>query len=269
MEIELAGAGRGLIRIVSRWWRVLATGYCFALFGLGGLALALTVLPLARFSSRDPNEKNRRARAVTHLVFRFFIWQMRFVGVISVDVRHAERLKQSAGKLVVANHPSLIDVVLLISLLPKANCIVKPDLWKNPFLKGVVSATGYVSSNRSSSDLLNDCGSTLQNGYSLIVFPEGTRTLDDRALTFQRGAANIAVRCGVDVVPVTIHCEPKMLGKGTHWYQVPEQRGHYTLTVDDPIIVKRVTGEINEPALATRRFNKFLLEYYEGMLSNA
>ena len=93
-----------------------------------------------------------------------------------------------------ANHPSLIDVVVLISIIPNADCVVKAHLFKNPFLRGVVKNTGYIS-NADPEGLLVDCKKSLAAGNNLIIFPEGTRTKVGQAVKFQRGAANIALRC--------------------------------------------------------------------------
>jgi 1-acyl-sn-glycerol-3-phosphate acyltransferase len=252
---------------LNRYWRIVATGYNFATFGLGGLLLTLTALPVVRLWPGTETEKNARARKVIHHSFRYFIWQMRVTGVVNVDVKNVETLKDSAGALVIANHPCLIDVVILISLLPNASCIVKQDLWKNPFLRGVVIASGYVS-NTGPESLLAACNDTLNKGFCLIVFPEGTRTKRDKPLKFQRGAANIAVRCNSCIIPVTIESEPPMLRKGERWYQVPVRQGHITVSARPKLVVSEVLADISEPALATRQLNRYLEDYYKGVLNH-
>ncbi len=254
------------MRAFNYCWRVLATGYCFANFGLGGLLLAVTILPLVRLLPGSADQKNRRARRVVHYTFRFFIWQMCLLGVMEIEIKDARRLLKADGCLVIANHPSLIDVVLLISLLPNASCIVKQDLWKNPFLMWVVAATGYVS-NVGPELLLKACGEALTSGSSLIIFPEGTRTTAGKPLEFYRGAANIAVRCATDIVPVTIECAPPTLRKGERWYQVPPSKGCFTLSVKPVIDVAKLIQGIHEPALATRKLNDYLQDYYKGVLN--
>ena len=134
-------------------------------------------------------------------------------------------------------------------------------------MRGVVSATGYVSNNNSTG-LIDACRDTMDAGFTLIVFPEGTRTKDFNNLKFQRGAANIAVRCGADVVPVTINCDPPTLGKGSKWYEVPPRRAHYTITAHSVIDVASIVDHSDEPAVATRKFNRYLLGYYEGKLAH-
>lgn len=249
--------------------RLLATGYNFTFFGLGGLFLALTVLPLVRLLPGSRHKKNERARQVIHYVFRYFVWQMRVTGVISVELHDIEKLRASGGKLIIANHPTLIDVVVLMSLVPKSCCVVKDDLWRNPLLRGVVRATGYINNSVPPEVLLNDCRETLAAGYAIVIFPEGTRSRPGVELKFQRGASHIAVRCGADIVPVFISCEPPMLRKGERWYQIPPRRAVIRVQAGDSVSVDAVAGVGVVPALATRRLNRHLENYYRGNCANA
>jgi 1-acyl-sn-glycerol-3-phosphate acyltransferase len=257
------------VKRVAYWlnygWRVVATGYNFTFFGLGGLFLTLTLLPLVRLWPGTPARKNERARGVIHQVFRYFVWQMQATGCIRVRLIDPGRLHAGDGHLIVANHPTLIDVVLLLSLLPKSNCVVKDALFRNPMLQGVVRATGYIRNSDDPEKLLQQCRETLAAGHSIVVFPEGTRTRPGRPLQFQRGAAHIAVRCGVDIVPVSIRCEPPMLRKGERWYQIPPRRAQIDVQAFAPIRVAAVAGAGAPPPLATRRLNRHLENYYREL----
>ena len=108
-------------------WRLLATGWCFLSFSLGGLLLAVLVFPvlnLANLFLPESREKYQRAQAVIHFAFRFFIRQMVVLGIMRVHVSGVERLQSRQPKLILANHPTLVDVVLLISFLKHTNCAV-------------------------------------------------------------------------------------------------------------------------------------------------
>jgi 1-acyl-sn-glycerol-3-phosphate acyltransferase len=111
---------------------------------------------------------------------------------------------------VIANHPSLIDVVVLIAFIRDANCVVKQSLWDNPCMRGPIRAAGYIS-NSGSMDMLEEAAGALEQGQTLIVFPEGTRTTPGQAPEFHRGAAAIAVRGASVVTPVVISVTPTTL----------------------------------------------------------
>lgn len=106
-------------------------------------------------------------------------------GVLTYDIQGAERLGRP-GQMIIANHPSLIDVVFLIGLVRRANCVVKKSLWENPFTRGPLRSTEYIS-NDGSMDMLDAAANALQSGQTLIIFPEGTRTQPGQAPAFHRG----------------------------------------------------------------------------------
>lgn len=167
------------------YWRLLATAASFALFGLGGLCLRLLVFPLLGCLPGDALVHRLRARRTVSRLFWFFVRFMARTGVLSYDIEGAERLGRP-GQMIIANHPSLIDVVFLIGLVRHANCVVKKTLWENPFTRGPLRRTEYIS-NDGSMDMLDAAAQSLQNGQTLIIFPEGTRTQPGQAPAFHRG----------------------------------------------------------------------------------
>ncbi|MGH6629101.1 MAG: lysophospholipid acyltransferase family protein, partial [Burkholderiales bacterium] len=166
----------------------------------------------------------------------------------------------------VANHPSLIDVVLIISLMPPVDCIVKQALWRNPFLRWPVRWAGYIP-NTTPEALVEDCARTLRAGNSLLVFPEGTRTAPGQPLRFKRGAAQVALAAACEIVPITISCTAPTLTKGQKWYQVPRQRGHWVVSVDAPMRIDSFLKD--SPSVAARRLTRHLLDYYTERLGSS
>jgi len=249
---------------VNYYWRIAATGICFALFGIGGLALGITAFPLLHLVPLGKDRRTATARALIHYSFRLFVWFMQFCGVLHVQLVDAHKLRDLQSCLVIANHPTLIDVVILISLIRNCDCVVKQGLWRNPFLRGVVSTADYIS-NSDSDQLIDACASAISDGGTLIVFPEGTRSVPGMPLKFKRGAANMAVRSRCDVVPVSIHCMPPSLMKGQRWYQVPRHgRVSISVAVGERFAVQPVVAGADNPTLAARRLNQHFENYYQN-----
>jgi 1-acyl-sn-glycerol-3-phosphate acyltransferase len=218
------------MELISKIWRFFATAFCFAVFGICGILMALLWLPLYRIKYRNEETRKKACRYAVHLTFKYFIGLMYCVGVTKVTTNKIEKLSNLKGKIVIANHPSLIDVVVLISLIPNANCVVKQSLWKNIFTRGILRNTGYLN-NAEPQDLIADCGKSLRQGSNLIIFPEGTRTKPGSPLSFQRGAANLALRTGANFQRVLIQVSPPALTKGWPWYRIPPRQIHLQLTV--------------------------------------
>jgi 1-acyl-sn-glycerol-3-phosphate acyltransferase len=250
-----------MLERINYAWRVVATALSFLSFGLGGVLLRLLVFPVLALAVRDPERRSRTARAIIHHNFAAFIGLMRLLGVLTYEVHGLERLRRN-GLLVLANHPTLIDVVFLVSLIENADCVVKSALARNPFTRGPVRATGYVC-NDGGAELVEACIASVRSGKNLVIFPEGTRTPRSGPGRLQRGAANIAVRGVLDVTPVRIRCSPPTLSKGERWYHIPSRRFHVTIEVGEDISVASFLDGTTA-AIASRRLTAFLAAYFSG-----
>lgn len=246
------------------YWRLLATGGCFAAFGFGGLALATCVFPL--LLAIPGKTREHRARWVIHKSFAIFIRLMESVGIMRFEVIGADRLRQCRNVLVLANHPTLIDVVALISLMPSASCVVKRALWRNPFLGGVVRAAGYIS-NSDPENLIQDCAKDMATGQPLIIFPEGTRSSPGQPLRFVRGASYIALKSGKPILPVLIACNPSTLTKREKWYHIPHRRFHLRIEVLEPVAASDWVNTDEPPAIAARKLTQSLEHFFTKELA--
>ena len=127
-------------------WRVLATGFCFALFGVGGLMLRVLVFPLLNVILFNPTTRIRAVRTIIRINFRMFVGVMHVLGVLRYELVGLQRLERH-GLLILANHPTLIDTVFLMAFVQRADCIVKAELVNNFFMRGTLLAAGYVFNN--------------------------------------------------------------------------------------------------------------------------
>ncbi|MCO7513255.1 1-acyl-sn-glycerol-3-phosphate acyltransferase [Pseudomonas guariconensis] len=241
------------------YWRLLATAASFFLFGLGGLCLRLLVFPLLACLPGSATRHRQRARRTIGWLFWRFIRFMHAAGVLTYEIDGAERLGRP-GQMIVANHPSLIDVVFLIGLVRQANCVVKHSLFENPFTRGPVSEAQYIG-NDGSLDMLDTAVQSLRHGQPLIIFPEGTRTPPGQTPTFHRGAAAIALRGAKIITPVTIEVSPTTLTKNEPWYRIPSRRVHFTLKVGSDIDPQAFAVQGPAPQ-ASRKLNDYLHQYY-------
>jgi 1-acyl-sn-glycerol-3-phosphate acyltransferase len=243
--------------------RLFATGFAFALFGLGGLALRLLVFPAQRLLIANLARRHARARAIITWTFYRFVRLLVRMGVLTYEFRGVENLGRP-HQMIVANHPSLLDVVFLIAHVPGANCVVKHGLAHNPFTSGPVCNAGYIT-NDQSAEMLERAAQVLRDGETLIVFPEGTRTPPGGTPQFHRGACAIALRGARVVTPVVISMNTRSLTKGEPWYRIPHRRMHYVLQVGPDIDPRRWTDRHPAP-IAGRRMNDHLHHYFRTEL---
>ncbi|MBE9607827.1 lysophospholipid acyltransferase family protein [Chitinilyticum piscinae] len=241
--------------------RLLGTAVAFSTFGVGGVVLG-GVFPL--LNRITPLALRRaRARRLIHLTFSVFMRWMRWLGIMEWRIEGEHRLGRP-GQLVVANHPSLLDVVFMMSHIREPNCVVKGGLWRNPCMVGPVSAAGFIP-NHSSEQMVLDSIAALQEGDCLIVFPEGTRTTPGAPLHFHRGAATIAVKGAQVLTPVVLTITPTTLTKQDKWYKIPPRRFVMSLRVGDDIDLAPYRQGVSAP-VAARRLNADLFDFYQQEL---
>lgn len=239
--------------------RLPVTALCFATFGIGALALAVFVWPVLTLVSRDPRVRTRRARRVVRVSMRAFVAMMHGLREVDYSFTGKERLGQP-GQLVLANHPTLIDAVMLLAFVRDASCVAKSALFASPLFRGALRACGYIDS-RYTLEMIEEATLRLMAGECVVMFPEATRTRPGQEATFHRGAASIALRSGARVTPVFIHCDPPMLAKGQPWYRVPAQRPRLTLRAGEDFDVTAFAA-LSPPPRASHACNQALLALF-------
>ena len=154
--------------------------------------------------------------------FRLNLAIMRVSGLCRLDLSGLDALKHARGLVVTPNHPSLLDVMLIVSCLPDAVCITKAALWNNPLVGGTARLAGYIR-NDSPLLLVRRATAELRAGANLLIFPEGTRTPADAAPLgpFKPGFALMAKAAGAPIQTVFIEAETPYLRKGWPVWRKP------------------------------------------------
>jgi 1-acyl-sn-glycerol-3-phosphate acyltransferase len=245
------------------FWRIFVTGTCFALFGIGGLILGLLVLPVLLALPGDPARRRARTRSLVQRAFRLFVATMSGLRGLDYEFHGAERLGRP-GQLIIANHPTLIDVVLIVAFTPAPACVVKAALFANPFTRHVVRAAGYIS-NMPTDAMIEGAVNALQSGDSLVMFPEGTRTRPGQAMHFHRGVARVAVQGASVLTPVYVSVDQPFLHKGQPWYRVPRRRPRLVVEVGEDVDLEPYRDQ--QMPSASRLLNQWLLAHYEQELA--
>lgn len=256
-----------MIRL-ERLWRQFGTGVSFTLFGLGGLFLAAVVFPVINLAFRDTATRAAIAQRAVHATWRLFVSVMVGLRVIDFEVEGAEHLQDVSGTLVIANHPSLIDVVLIMSLMNRTQCVVKSGVWANPFMRGVVRATNYIPNLGDPEKLIGDCVAALRTGNNLVLFPEGSRTVPGTRPRMQRGFANIAIKANAPVRLVAVSCTPPTLLKGEKWYQSPLSRPLFRVRVCERLEMAAFSGS-GVPSRAVRDLSTYVAQRFEEISAHA
>lgn len=223
--------------------------------------MGLMGIPLVWLICRNEASRHKVGRWIIQNGFRLFVMIMQVTGVMRVKYYGLDELRKS-GNLVMANHPTLIDFVLLASAIPKADCFVKSALLDDWFKRWPVMLGGYIRNNQGAATM-EKCQQSLDAGNNVIIFPEGTRTQPGMPVKFHKGAAQVAVRTQQNVTPVFIKTTWSNLHKGGKWYLAPKNQVKITLRIQADIPIQPfLEARPDQPALAARDLNSHLQQYF-------
>lgn len=262
-DISFVDSNSGIRSRVNFTWRLLATGFSFLLFAIGGVMLISLPTMVVMILPVSAAWRVSFTRRLISRVFQSYINLLAWLGLLTYEIEGLEHLAPS-GQLVLANHPSLIDVVFLISMIRSADCVVKHKLVNNPLTMAPVRTARYICNDDPA--VAEHCLQSLRQGYSLIIFPEGERSRPGKPLHFVRGAAHIALQAEKDITPVIIECNPPNLLKHDPWYRIPPQRPHWKITVQPPIAIRPFIEANQWQSQRARRLTHHLQQYFTQKL---
>lgn len=203
---------------------LLRTGYAYLamLLGLtallviclGGLPVALVLICLP-VKVRIP--LGRRLISVSLAAYLDFL---KVFCSVRIDFSGLDSVPQEGPLIVIANHPSLLDAVILLSRMPRAVCVMKGSLRRNPLFGPMSRLAGYVSNDNSMGLVRQSCRE-LAAGGQLLIFPEGTRTLAFPFNPFSEATAFIAARSGVAIQTLLLEFSSPYLGKSWPLFRKP------------------------------------------------
>jgi 1-acyl-sn-glycerol-3-phosphate acyltransferase len=250
--------------MLRRIWTCLGKTWALPFIFVGGGLITLLGMPVMSFFA---GARDEQALLLMRGSFRFYLWLLQALHIIRIEISGKELLTSPGGKVIIANHPSLLDVVILMSCIPRPQCIVKNELWSHRFLGGLMRKAGFIRNDLDAEALIEACKTSIKDGRGLIIFPEGTRTVPGHLPHFQRGFATIAFSAESQIVPVFIECNPPFLYKGEAWWQAPRSIPVFRISVGKPLDAPDYFS-YGSRSLAARKLSVSLENLYAERLDN-
>jgi 1-acyl-sn-glycerol-3-phosphate acyltransferase len=143
------------------------------------------------------------------------------LGMLRLDCSALDALRGEPGGLIIAaNHPSMLDAMLIVARLPRGVCIMKAALMRNIFLGAGARLARYIR-NDSARSMIRNSVTNLKEGAQLVMFPEGTRTVQQPVNHFRPGITLIAELAQVPIQTVIIETDSPYLSKGWPIWRTP------------------------------------------------
>ncbi|MDR2153549.1 MAG: 1-acyl-sn-glycerol-3-phosphate acyltransferase [Burkholderiaceae bacterium] len=200
--------------MLHRLWRIYeAVATLAGLLLLALICLTWTLPALLLYPLLPEKTGARVGRMGIRLGFRLYLALLSLLCACRFDLRELDELAREPGpRVVVANHPSLMDALILASRLPNAVCIMKGAIAHNLLLGAGARLARYIV-NDAPLPMLRRAVRELQDGATLIIFPEGTRTVTPPVDACASTAGVMARRAGVPVQTLLIEMSSPYLGK--------------------------------------------------------
>jgi len=175
-----------------------------------------------------------RSGDVGHRCARAWSWLILKTTGVRVQVSGLERLDPARSYVFAANHQSIYDIPIVFASLPfQLRIIAKESLGRIPFLGWHLRRTGHVLVDRSKpgAGVVKKMAKLVAGGHSLVVFPEGTRSVDGTVARFKGGSFVIAIDAGLPIVPISLAGSRHVMFRG----QLTVKPGTVALQVHEPI----------------------------------
>lgn len=177
-----------------------------------------------------------REGKTVHRLARF--WARTHLNVCGISIA-AVGLENIAAPpyIFMCNHQSALDIFALLTALPVSfKWVAKRELFRIPFVGWCMRRAGYISLDRANPrealKAIEDAATKIRAGTNIIIFPEGTRSVDGVLLPFKKGAFSLALRAKVPIVPIGIQNTNKLQPKGSF---IPNQKGVIYISVGKPV----------------------------------
>ena len=235
-------------------------GSVFAAFCyiIGLLVLIVGGFVLFRIGKRNDANKLKYHK----LLQKLFLTIARLIPGASFTVSnpHGETFEKPA--VIISNHQSSFDLMCLLMLHPKIIVLTKDWAWNSPLFRWVVRNADYLPSSYGMGPNLPKIQQMVDKGYSILFFPEGTRSYDHRILRFHQGAFHLADQLGLDILPVVTHGIGDIYPK----HDIFAHRGKATISIQERVRPDNAEYRNGKTALETSRlFRRYYIQEYAAL----
>lgn len=201
----------------------------FFYYGLSGIVMSIFSFTIMPIIPLDGKTKMKGFRYVVSKLMKSVLYTNPFIRKKIIN-NFNEDFKKPA--VIIANHSSFIDILVIGMLSPKIIFLVSDWVYNSPIFGGIVRKAGFYPVSEGIEGGVEHLRKKVDEGYSLMVFPEGTRSENNVVKRFHKGAFFLAEEFNLDIIPVIIHGASEAIPKGDFVIH------HSSLTVS---ILKRIT----------------------------
>ena len=232
---------------------ILRTLYSLLLYLIACFCILLPYTALLNVLRCDKQQKAESLRKLLYRLTRFVVFQHGIPGVRCTVDRGGETFDRPA--VIICNHQSHLDLMLMLSQTPKMIVLTNDWVWNSPFFGKVLQNAEYYPVSMGIDSMLPKLKELVERGYSIAVYPEGTRSKDCHIGRFHKGAFHIASALKLDILPFVEYGAGQVLPKGGKYLR----KGDIRLQINKRIPYEEYTQYGTSQEIASR-FRKYYRE---------
>lgn len=209
-------------RLSTAFWKLYAPFSLILGLGMLGILCAFW-MPLAFVLNLALPRKRSHyiGRLAIELGFNFYLVFLALFCGVRFDISIQDDQKQKGSSILVANHPSLLDAVIMLALVPNTICVMKSTLLENPLLGAAARMAGFIR-NSDPFDMIAHAKEVIQESANLLLFPEGTRSKTCKKVSpLNQSAALLSSKLNLPIRTFLINYDQEFLGKNNRLLSIP------------------------------------------------
>jgi 1-acyl-sn-glycerol-3-phosphate acyltransferase len=222
--------------------------YVFIVFLFGSFMATVAGFFLFTFG-KTTDKKKLRYHQLLHRIARFVVVR---IPRVKTTYSHFDKTIFDKPSIIICNHQSHIDLMCIMSLTPKLIILTNDWTWNSPFYGRLIKYADFYPVSSGIEKALDKLQTMVEKGYSVMVFPEGTRSADCSINRFHRGAFYLAEQLELDILPVLIHGVGHLLPKKEFMLR----KGEIHINVMPRMAYNMMGETIGERAKNMRKFYK-------------
>ena len=191
------------------------TGFAKTIFAFTYFVTGSLILTVLGFLFKLNPFNKEKGKLVYHFILSKFCGSMIYIMVnVKKKIINPQKEDFSTPAVVIANHQSFLDILSLIMLNPKLILFTNNWVWNSPVFGAVVRMADYYPVAEGVEPSIEKLAGRVKEGYSIVIFPEGTRSVDGELKRFHKGAFYLAEQLNLDILPIMIHGTGYTMTKG-------------------------------------------------------
>lgn len=218
----------------------------------GSLFLSISAFFMLTIGGKTKKHKEHYHKLLQNTM-RYVAWWMPQVSY-RVDNPNGEDFSKPA--IIVCNHQSHFDLIYTLMLSPKIIAITNEWAWNFPLYKGILRGADFLPVTNGIEQNISRLKELTDQGYSILIFPEGTRSIDCSILRFHQGAFHLANELGLDILPMVVHGIGQYFPKG----EFMARSGKVSISIEERITPDNECYRKGKESLETARLMR---KYYK------